>query len=118
MFKLVNGEQVEMSEEDIAEHEAFLESTAGAALNNFKSAIQALVDSKAIERRYDSGTSLASYVNSTIPEWAAEATAFVEWRDQVWAYAYAELAQVEAGIRPVPTVEEILSELPTLTWPE
>lgn len=87
-------------------------------LDDFRRAIQVVVDDKARERRYDNGNSLASYVNSTVEDWAAEATAFVAWRDQVWAYAYAALADVEAGNRETPTIPELLGELPTLTWPE
>lgn len=80
----------------------------------YQEAISNHVNAAARARRYDDAVSLASYVNSTIPQWAAEATAFVAWRDAVWAYAYAELDKVEAGQRPVPTVAEFLEELPAI----
>ncbi|WP_343314241.1 hypothetical protein AAIB41_03565 [Brucella sp. BE17] len=66
---------------------------------------------------YDSGATFASYVNSTKPEWAAEAKAFVAWRDQVWSYALAELDKVQSGEREQPSVEPFLSELPVFDWP-
>jgi hypothetical protein len=88
------------------------------SVDDFRFAIQNVVDEKARERRYDNGNSLASYANSTVASWAAEASTFIAWRDQVWAYAYAALAEVEAEIRPVPSIEELLSELPTMEWPE
>lgn len=78
--------------------------------------IQSMIDAKASERQYDSGATLASYVNSTIEQWAAEAQAFVEWRDQVWVYALAELDKVQAGEREQPSVAELLAELPVFEW--
>lgn len=85
--------------------------------NDYRLAIQRLIDAKAQSRRYDSGNSLATYVTSSNPDWAAEAQAFVIWRDAVWAYAYAELDKVLAGEREQPSVEAFLAELPQLVWP-
>lgn len=85
--------------------------------DDYRLAIQNLIDSQAQSRRYDSGNSLATYATSTIPQWAVEATAFVAWRDAVWAYAYAELDKVLAGERAQPSVEELLIELPEMVWP-
>lgn len=86
-------------------------------LDDFRRAFQAHIDATASQRSYDSGITCASYVGSTNPAWAAEATAFTAWRDAVWTYAYAELAKVESGQRPQPTVEAILAELPSMVWP-
>lgn len=86
--------------------------------DDYKSAIVALLDTKAKERRYDNAVSIATYVNSTNAAWAEEATAYVAWRDVVWEYAYTELAKVLGGLREQPTVADFLSELPTMTWPE
>jgi len=88
------------------------------ALDDYRQAVQAHVDTTAQERRYDGGHTCATYVGSTNPVWAAEATAFVAWRDAVWIYAFGELAKVETGLRPQPTIEEFLGELPTISWPE
>lgn len=79
--------------------------------------IQAMIDAKASERQYDSGATLASYVNSTIEQWAAEAQAFVAWRDAVWLYALAELDKVQKAERDQPSVEDFLDELPAFEWP-
>ena len=84
---------------------------------DYGQAIQRLIDEQARTRRYNDGASCASYAASTIPTWAAEAQAFVAWRDAVWAYAYAELAKVEAGERSQPSVDEFLAELPDIAWP-
>lgn len=87
-----------------------------ATVGRFRSAIQAHVDATAKSRNYDGGNALASYVASTNPQWAAEAQAFVGWRDAVWLYAYAELDKVMAGQRDQPSVEEFLDELPAIEW--
>ena len=86
-------------------------------IEGFRRAIQSHVDATARSRNYDSGTSLASYVASTNTEWAAEAQAFVAWRDAVWGYAYAELDKVTGGQREAPTVEDFIAELPEMVWP-
>ncbi|WP_448731190.1 hypothetical protein [Agrobacterium sp. 22-211-1] len=83
----------------------------------YESAIQNFVDSTARERQFRDGVTLASYTASTKPNWAAEAQAFVAWRDDVWSYAYDELARVQAGQRQQPTVEEFLSEITPISWP-
>jgi len=87
-------------------------------LDDYRIAIQAHIDATARQRDYDGGVSCASYVNSTNPQWAAEAQAFVAWRDAVWSYAFQELAKVENGEREQPTIDEFLSELPQIEWPE
>jgi hypothetical protein len=87
------------------------------ALSDYVSSIAAMMDAKAIDRRYDSALSLATYIGSTNAQWAAEALAFVAWRDQVWTYCYAELEKVQSGTRTQPTVAEFLAELPVVVWP-
>lgn len=88
-----------------------------AALDSYRAAIQAHVDGVARSRRYDNGTSLASYVASSNAGWAAEAASFVAWRDAVWAYAYVELDKVLTQQREQPTVEGLMAELPAMVWP-
>lgn len=83
----------------------------------YEDAIQAHVDAVARSKQFRDGVTLASYAASTNQQWAAEAQAFVAWRDQVWAYAYQELARVMGGEREQPTVVEILAELPEVVWP-
>ena len=87
-------------------------------LEAYEHAIQAMVDATAKEKLFRDGVTLASYTASTNPQWAAEAIAFVAWRDGVWAYSYAELAKVQAGEREQPTPEEFLTELPAIVWPD
>ncbi|MRG64574.1 hypothetical protein GH789_04650 [Rhizobium pusense] len=84
---------------------------------DYENAIQNLVDDTAREKQFRDGVTLASYTASTRPKWAAEAQAFVSWRDNVWFYAYGELAKVQAGQRPQPTVDQFLAEIAPIAWP-
>ncbi|MBA2125065.1 hypothetical protein DLM45_02340 [Hyphomicrobium methylovorum] len=86
--------------------------------DDYKDAVQAHIDAAARSRNYADGVSLASYVASTVPGWAAEAQAFVAWRDAVWFYAYSELAKVLTGQRAQPSIAEFISELPAIVWPD
>lgn len=84
---------------------------------SFQAAIQYHVDITAQQRGYDGGNSLAGYVVSTNPAWAAEAQAFVAWRNAVWLHAYADLDKVTSGQRAVPTIDGFIAELPAMVWP-
>lgn len=86
-------------------------------LEDYENAIQSLVDRTARERLFRDGVTLASYAASTNTQWASEAAAFIAWRDEVWAYAYSELEKVTAGERSPPSVDQVLSELPSIQWP-
>jgi len=86
-------------------------------VDDYERAIQAHIDATARQRTYRNGDACATYISSTTPQWAAEAQAFVAWRDAVWAYAFGELAKVEQGQRAPPTVKEFIAELPKIQWP-
>lgn len=83
---------------------------------DYANAIQAYVDRVAVDRGYESGIALASYVNSTIDQWATEARTFIAWRDQTWAYAFQLLQGVQAGQVPTPTVSGVIDSLPKIEW--
>jgi hypothetical protein len=86
-------------------------------VDDYVGAIEAHVDATATAKAYGGTASLASYVNSSVPAWAAEATTFVAWRDAVWTYAYGELAKVQSAQRAQPSVAELIAELPAIQWP-
>jgi hypothetical protein len=116
-FNAKTGETVErpMTPEEIAELKAIPASTP--TITDYENAIQNLVDNTAREKQFRDGVTLASYIGSTIQTWAAEAQAFVAWRDNVWFYAYGELAKVQSGQRPQPTVDQFLGEIARIAWP-
>lgn len=89
-----------------------------AMLARYEAAIQQHIDGASQGRGYRDGFALAGYVASGVAQWAAEAQAFVVWRDAVWLHAHAELAKVTAGARTVPGMEEFIGELPAIVWPE
>jgi hypothetical protein len=79
-------------------------------------AIDAVVEATARARSYNSAAHLASYVASTVPGWAAEAQAFVAWRDAVWVTAITALGTAQSTGVP-PTQAALLSALPQIVWP-
>lgn len=84
----------------------------------YQSAIQRHIDATARARDYDNGVLAASYVASTITLWAAEAQAFVAWRDAVWVHSLALLADVMGGQEAPPAVADVVAGLPLMVWPE
>lgn len=86
-------------------------------VDDYKFAVQVLIDETARSRIYTDGVSLASYKDSTIAQWSAEATAFIAWRDAVWASVYATLAEVQSGELPQPTIADLIAMLPAPPWP-
>ncbi len=82
-------------------------------LEAIEGAIQALLDSEAKAKGYESILSACSYAGGANP-FQAEGQAFVTWRGDVWAYCYQVLADVQAGTRAEPTLDELLLELPAL----
>ncbi len=79
---------------------------------------QTVLEEAAQGRGYDSIISVCSYANSTNPTYAAEATAAIVGRDNVWTTAFLIYSQVLAGEIPLPTKAEFLSMLPAIEWPE
>lgn len=92
--------------------------TAEEMLAAFTKAIDAHVEATARTRRYNGAAHMASYVASTVPVWAAEAQAFVAWRDQVWLYSLTELDAIQTGAKPIPDLTDFLAALPAPIWPQ
>lgn len=87
-------------------------------VDDYMIAVQREVDAIARKKNYTDGVSLASYVASTNTQWVAEATAFIAWRDQVWASVYATMAAVQSGQQAQPTIEALITGLPPISWPQ
>jgi len=79
-------------------------------------AIQQLLDATAQKYGYDHIVSAVSYQGDAIEEWAAEGAAFFAWRSACWAKA----KEIQDGVLqgdPVPTVAEVLAQMPALGLP-
>jgi hypothetical protein len=80
--------------------------------------IQKRLDDFARTRNYDGILSVCTYATSSVPKFAAEGQYCVNARDATWAAAYAILAEVLEGQRPVPSsIADFETDLPDLTWP-
>jgi hypothetical protein len=86
------------------------------AIDDYKAAFDAHLDSVAQSKSYDNRVTIATYASSTNAVWAAEAQAFIEWRDAALTSMFAQLAAVQAG-GDSPTVSEFIGALPTIVWP-
>ena len=79
--------------------------------------VQNWMDNIVQERNYDNvHTCVGTYLYSPIEKFRLEAEAVRDWVSYVWAKCYEMLAQVEAGERDIPTLEEVIAELPVLVW--
>lgn len=78
--------------------------------------VQQTIDTTAQSRQYKNGVYCASYAQSTNPIWAAEAEAFIAWRDSMYAYALQVFSDVQGG-EPVPTQDEFVAGFPEMVWP-
>jgi hypothetical protein len=79
--------------------------------------VQKYLDTIARSRGYDSILSLCTYANSQIPAFAAEGQAGVNLRDGCWKVGHKITEDVLKGVRPIPTLSEVLNELPSPAWP-
>lgn len=74
-------------------------------------AIQQMLDTKAQEYRYDNMMSVRSYVGYVNP-FQEEAQGMAIWASNCWVKAGQIEDEVLAGTRPMPTVDEVLAEMP------
>lgn len=80
-------------------------------IRRYESAVKARLDQVARARGYDSIISACSYAGANNP-YQTEAAALLAWRAAVWQTCYAILADVEAGHRAPPSIDDMLAELP------
>lgn len=74
--------------------------TVDETITTISNAIQAKLDEGAQAWGYDSIVAGATYINSTNPQFAADAQALIDWRDAVWDWAIAKFPSVTAGEDP------------------
>lgn len=86
--------------------------------DDYRLAVDAHVETTAQAWGYNSAAHLGTYVASTVPQWAAEARAFIGWRDAVWLAVVSQLTQVQAGQQPPPaSTAALIATLPAAARP-
>lgn len=78
--------------------------------------VQSMLDVVAQTRGYDGILSACTYATSNNVTFTAEGQACVAWRDAVWSKCYEILAEIQSGARQPPSITELLTEMPIMTW--
>lgn len=83
---------------------------------DLESAVQAHLNTQATSRGYDDIKSAA--LRSAYPgPFHGEGVAYAVWMDSCWSHCYQILADAQSGSRPLPTADELATELPVLMLP-
>lgn len=80
----------------------------------FMDKLQEYMDNKAKTYGFDSVFNAASYIDSKIERFKNDSRTLLDWRDSTWDKAYTILEDVLTEKREIPTLEELLKELPQL----
>lgn len=78
-------------------------------------AIQSYMDKEANTHEYDNIGSLCNYATSVA--FGDEAAQGVIFRDACWLKGIEIMDACLDGTRPIPTVEELIAEMPVMVWP-
>lgn len=80
-------------------------------------ALEKHYDATAQAKHYDNRLTCALRAGYPGP-FQAEGLAFGTWMDTCNALGYQVIADIEAGLRSIPTEEELVAEMPAMVWPE
>jgi hypothetical protein len=84
---------------------------------SFIDSIQAHMDEAAQGYGYDDIKTAVTYADEpVVVKFQEEGRAFRRWRSYVWEYGYAQLELVQNGEREMPTIEDMLAELPAIVF--
>ena len=84
-------------------------------IKRLESAIDRHLDAVANSYRYESIRTMVTYATSDHQTFGPEGRAAVKFRDAVYAYGIQVSEDVLAGLRPIPTEEELLAGVPLIT---
>lgn len=105
---------------DYQEYVRWLESGNSPALEtpvitfeDYERSVQQHMDAEAQVLGYDDIKSAVTYADEpSVPKFQIEGKSFRAWRSLCWGYCYEQLDKVQNNERTVPTVEELVAELP------
>lgn len=121
LIKVVDGVEVPLTPEEIEEfNQQTQEWEQGAnqrLYDECQRSLEILINESAKEKLYNDAVSCASYKDSSNAQWAAEAAAFIAWRDYCYEYAFDYIQQAEDGTIE-PSLDGFMNGLPPLVWPE
>ena len=86
-------------------------------VDDYEEAVQNFLDDSVMAKGYDSVYTCLSYKGDPDPIFSAEADAVLTWRSTVWRTAQGILNRWMQGEIEQPTIQEVIAQLPTLTWP-
>ena len=86
-------------------------------IEEYQTAVQKRLDDFAQTRNYDGILSACTYATSLVERFKIEGQYCVNARDTTWAKCYEILDAVNSNSRHMPTLEQLMSELPILSWP-
>lgn len=112
----LDAEWISEKPTDEAFHIAALQYASLNQIREFSIELQNHIDIIARNKNYDNGFACASYANSTNATWKQEAEDFIAWRDSCWQYAIDVQNDVESGSIETPTLEDFITNAPTLNW--
>lgn len=101
----------------IHERDLTPEQRAEILVRRYTDALTGHLDAVAQARRYDNRITCSLRAGYPGP-FQAEGAAFAAWMDTCNALGYQILAEVQAGARPLPTVDEFIALLPEMVWPD
>jgi hypothetical protein len=82
---------------------------------SLEAAIDQHINDTARVKGYDNRVTCALRAGYPNP-WHAECLAFGQWMDSCYATFFTIMADVESGARPIPTVKQLIDELPASPW--
>jgi hypothetical protein len=81
-------------------------------LQDYEDAVQSVLDSYAVLKGYRNADVMATFINSSVPQWSDQAKAIIAWRDACWVAAYTSLQAYNAGQIAQPSITQLLAALP------
>lgn len=90
--------------------------TVGQQRRSLEAAVDKHIDGTAQAKGYDNRVTCALRAGYPNP-WQTECLAFGQWMDSCYAKCFDVVAEVESGTRTIPTVKQLIEELPAMAWP-